>query len=100
MRNAPADGAAAALRARAARPDYRGTLAQVRVPALVVVGREDEFTLVADAELMHRLVAGSALAVVGGAGHLPNLELAAGFNDGFGRFLDTHRLRPASGEER
>ncbi|WP_328603066.1 alpha/beta hydrolase [Amycolatopsis sp. NBC_00345] len=100
MRDAPAEGAAAALRARAERPDYREVLDQVSVPTLVVVGSEDEFTPVADAELMHRLVAGSRLAVVRGAGHLPNLERAAEFNDVFGRFLDTPRLRPASGEER
>jgi len=100
MRDAPAEGAAAALRARAERPDYREVLGQVGVPTLVVVGSEDEFTPVSDGELMHRLVTGSALAVIRGAGHLPNLERAAEFNDVFGRFLDTLRLRPASGEER
>ncbi|SEP52716.1 alpha/beta fold hydrolase [Amycolatopsis saalfeldensis] len=100
MRDAPAEGAAAALRARAERPDYREVLEHLGVSTLVVVGSEDEFTPVSDAELMHRLVAGSALAVVRGVGHLPNLERAAEFNDVFGRFLDTLRLRPASGEER
>ncbi|HEY2057639.1 MAG TPA: alpha/beta fold hydrolase [Amycolatopsis sp.] len=100
MRDAPAEGAAAALRARAERPDYREVLGRVGVPTLVVVGSEDEFTPVSDGELTHRLVTGSALAVIRGAGHLPNLERAAEFNDVFGRFLDTPRLRPASGEER
>ncbi len=88
MRHAPATGAAAALRARAKRPDYRDSLKQVSVPTLVAVGSEDEFTPVADAQLLHRLVAGSELVVLDGAGHLPNLERAAEFNDVFGRFLD------------
>ncbi|WP_037370105.1 alpha/beta fold hydrolase [Amycolatopsis orientalis] len=88
MRGAPAAGAAAALRARAKRPDYRDSLKQVSVPTLVAVGSEDEFTPVSDARLLHQLVAGSELVVLDGAGHLPNLERAAEFNDVFGRFLD------------
>ncbi|MFF4600609.1 alpha/beta fold hydrolase [Amycolatopsis sp. NPDC001319] len=94
MRTAPPAGAAAALRARALRPDYRVTLEQVAVPTLVTVGSEDEFTPVSDAQLVHGLVAGSTLAVLEGAGHLPNLESAAGFNDVFGRFLNALRPRP------
>ncbi|WP_033292297.1 alpha/beta fold hydrolase [Amycolatopsis jejuensis] len=88
MQNAPANGAAAALRARAKRPDYRQTLREVTVPTLVVVGSEDEFTPVADAQLLHQLVPGSELAVLDNAGHLPNLERAAEFNNVLGRFLD------------
>ena len=88
MRDAPAAGAAAALRARAKRPDYRDSLRQVSVPTLVAVGSEDEFTPVADARLLHQLVPGSELVVLDGAGHLPNLERVAEFNDVFGRFLD------------
>ncbi|HWD02056.1 MAG TPA: alpha/beta fold hydrolase [Amycolatopsis sp.] len=92
MRTSPPLGAAAALRARAQRPDYRPVLEKITVPTLVVTGSEDEFTPVADAEAMHRLIPRSELAVVAGAGHLPNLECTAGFNDVFGRFL--HALRP------
>ncbi|HYN95196.1 MAG TPA: alpha/beta fold hydrolase [Pilimelia sp.] len=91
MYAAPAAGAAAALRGRAERPDYRGVLAAASVPAMVVVGREDEFTPVADAEDMHRLIAGSVLAVVEGAAHMPNLERPAEFNGLLRSFLD--RLR-------
>ena len=88
MRDAPAGGAAAALRGRAERPDYTPTLTHVGVPTLVVVGSEDEFTPVADAELMHRLIPGSALAVIDGAGHLPNLEQPEAFNAALHNFLD------------
>ncbi|WP_377272339.1 alpha/beta fold hydrolase [Peterkaempfera sp. SMS 1(5)a] len=87
MAGAPAEGAAAALRGRAERPDYRDLLAKVDVPTLVLVGRDDSYTPVADAEAMHRLVPGSELAVVEGAGHLPNLEQPAEFNRALESFL-------------
>jgi pimeloyl-ACP methyl ester carboxylesterase len=89
MRTTSPEGAAAALRGRAERPDYRESLAQVTVPALIVVGTEDEYTPVSDAELMHRLIPGSSLAVIDGAAHLPNLEREAEFDDVFAQFLKT-----------
>ncbi|MFE1546888.1 alpha/beta fold hydrolase [Streptomyces sp. NPDC058718] len=67
-------GAAAALRGRAERPDYRESLTTVAVPALVVVGRDDTYTPVGDAEEMHALLPDSTLAVIERAAHLPNLE--------------------------
>ncbi|MET7383210.1 alpha/beta hydrolase [Streptomyces sp. NPDC005526] len=87
MTAAPAEGAAAALRGRAERPDYRGLLTRVPVPALVVVGADDTFTPVADAEAMHAALPDSALRVIEGAAHLPNLERPQAFNEALGRFL-------------
>ncbi|MET8145836.1 alpha/beta hydrolase [Sphaerisporangium sp. NPDC005288] len=89
MRDAPAEGAAAALRGRAERPDYSAMLAAVAVPALVVVGRHDEFTPVADAEFMHRRIPRSTLAVIEGAAHMPNLEAPAEFGRALDEFLST-----------
>jgi 3-oxoadipate enol-lactonase len=74
MRSADPTGAAAAQRARADRPDRRADLASVTVPTVVVVGSEDTFTPVSDAELIADGVAGADLVVVNGAAHLPNLE--------------------------
>jgi pimeloyl-ACP methyl ester carboxylesterase len=87
MRNAPAAGAAAALRGRAERPDYTSGLEDVEVPTLVIVGSEDEFTPVADAELIHRKTKGSTLVVVEGAGHLPNLERETEFDEALSTFM-------------
>ncbi|MFB9690003.1 alpha/beta fold hydrolase [Amycolatopsis plumensis] len=87
MRNAPKEGAAAALRGRAERPDYTPTLKHIDVPTLVVVGSEDEFTPVSDAELIQREIGPSTLVVIEGAGHLPNLEREAKFNDALTTFL-------------
>jgi pimeloyl-ACP methyl ester carboxylesterase len=74
------EGAAAALRGRAERPDYVEMLTRVTVPALVVVGRDDEFTPLRDARLMHDRIPDSTLVVVEGAAHMPNLERPAEFN--------------------
>ncbi|USX52481.1 alpha/beta fold hydrolase [Lentzea sp. HUAS12] len=80
MHNAPPEGAAAALRGRAERPDHTGTLATITVPTLVIVGSDDEYTPVGDAEYMHERVPGSTLVVVEGAAHMPNLERPEVFN--------------------
>ncbi|MFJ9345263.1 alpha/beta fold hydrolase [Streptomyces sp. NPDC101237] len=81
------EGAAAALRGRAERPDYRTVLAKVTVPALVVVGADDAYTPVSDAEEMHALLPDAALRVIGAAAHLPNLERPREFNRALAEFL-------------
>jgi pimeloyl-ACP methyl ester carboxylesterase len=88
MRNTPPEGAAAALRGRAERADYVETLTHVAVPALIVVGSDDEYTPISDARLMHECIQDSTLAVIEGAGHLPNLERQTEFNDALRKFLD------------
>jgi 3-oxoadipate enol-lactonase len=87
MAATPAEGAAAALRGRAERRDYRALLADVSVPALIVVGRDDEYTPVRDAEDMRELIPNATLAVINGAGHLPNLEQPTDFNNALRQFL-------------
>jgi pimeloyl-ACP methyl ester carboxylesterase len=94
MRDAPAQGAAAALRGRAERPDYTPGLKSIEVPTLVVVGSEDEFTPVKDAERIHREIAGSTLVVIDGAGHLPNLECETEFNEALSTFLTPSGAKP------
>ncbi|MEU1622280.1 alpha/beta fold hydrolase [Streptomyces sp. NPDC005722] len=89
MRGTSPEGAAAALRGRALRPDYGAVLAAVRVPTLIVVGRDDVYTPVAEAEAMHAAVRGSRLVVVEGAGHLPNLERPDAFDAALLGFLGT-----------
>ncbi|KOV91933.1 alpha/beta fold hydrolase [Streptomyces sp. NRRL B-3648] len=81
------EGAAAALRGRAERPDYRALLTRVTVPALVLVGADDTYTPVSDAEAMHAALPDSALHVIEGAAHLPNLERPEEFNRALAAFL-------------
>ncbi|MFJ3210681.1 alpha/beta fold hydrolase [Streptomyces flaveolus] len=73
-------GAAAALRGRAERPDYRDVLAGVEAPVLIVVGADDVYTPVAEAEAIRRLVPHATLAVIEKAGHLPGVEQPDRFN--------------------
>lgn len=80
-------GAAAALRGRAERPPYEGTLASLTVPALVVVGDHDAYTTRQDAERMHNLLTDSELLWLDGVGHMPNLEATELFNRGLVRLL-------------
>jgi 3-oxoadipate enol-lactonase len=89
MRNTAPEGAAAALRGRAERPDYVGMLPEISVPTLVVVGKDDEYTPVSEAERMRDLIPGARLEVIDGAAHLPNLERQTEFDQAFQHFLNT-----------
>ncbi|GGX77556.1 alpha/beta fold hydrolase [Streptomyces fructofermentans] len=88
MTGAPPEGAAAALRGRAERPDYRALLTRVAVPALVVVGEDDTYTPVAEARAMHEAIEGSVLRVVARAAHLPNLERPEEFDAALAGLLE------------
>ncbi|WP_348538909.1 alpha/beta fold hydrolase [Streptomyces pseudovenezuelae] len=69
------------------RPLRRDQLTRVTVPVLVVVGADDGYTPVSDAEAMHAALPDSTLRVIEGAAHLPNLERPGEFNETLGRFL-------------
>jgi 3-oxoadipate enol-lactonase len=83
-------GAAAALRGRAERPDYRPVLAALDVPALVCAGSADPWS---DAAVTAEIVAClryPELVTIDGAGHLPNLEAEQQFNKALREFLQAH----------
>jgi pimeloyl-ACP methyl ester carboxylesterase len=81
------EGAAAAQRGRAERPDYQPTLAALTVPALVVVGSEDAYTTRVQAERLRDLPRDAELVWLDGVGHMPNLESPEAFNAELIRFL-------------
>jgi pimeloyl-ACP methyl ester carboxylesterase len=87
MRNTRPEGAAAALRGRAERPDYAGVLERFDRPALIVAGDQDAFTTRQDADRMHALLKGSRLLWLSGVGHMPNLEQPELFNAALADFL-------------
>ncbi|MER6070364.1 alpha/beta fold hydrolase [Streptomyces sp. NPDC001817] len=99
MRATDPRGAAAALRGRAERPDYRDTLAAVRQPVLIVVGADDFYTPVAEAEAIHRLVPHATMTVVEKAGHLPGAEQPEPFNTALLDFLTTQVAPGPSGTD-
>jgi len=82
------EGAAAALRGMAEREDQTERLSQISVPSLIVVGKEDPITPVADSEKMHDGIAGSQLVVIENASHVSNIEQPEQFNRALREFLN------------
>jgi pimeloyl-ACP methyl ester carboxylesterase len=93
MTAAPARGAAAALRGRAERRDYGATLLTLELPALVVVGSEDAFTPVDEAESTVKMLRNGRLVVLDGTGHMPNLEATDAFNAALEHWLRSTGIR-------
>ncbi|PJJ05431.1 pimeloyl-ACP methyl ester carboxylesterase [Streptomyces sp. 2333.5] len=87
MTSTAPEGAAAALRGRAERPDYTAQLSQMPVPALVVVGTEDTYTPVSDAREIQVRMPDARLVLIERAAHLPNLERPEEFNAALEDFL-------------
>ena len=83
----PAD-VAAVQRGMAERPDSVDTLKTINVPTLLVTGDEDILTGVNEAELMHRLIAGSELRVFPKAGHYSPWEQPEAVGRVLRQFLD------------
>lgn len=59
--------------------DLRAMVPEIRVPSLVVVGREDVATPPSDARWLHEHLPGSELVVLDGASHLCNIERPSQF---------------------
>jgi len=85
------EGAAAAHKGRALRRDHTSILPRINFPSLIVVGTEDFFTPVPIARLMSDNIPGAELAIIDGAGHLPNMEAPEEFNRQLEGFLKGQR---------
>jgi len=83
------EGAAGALLGMAQRDDQTEFISSIKVPTLIVAGREDAITPPADSEAMHSKIAGSRLIVIENAGHVSNLEQTEQFNDALLAFLNS-----------
>ena len=81
------EGAAAALLGMATREDQTSLLAEIQVPSLILVGRGDPITPVADSETMHEKIRGSRLVVIEDAAHVSNIEQGEVFNRELKSFL-------------
>jgi 3-oxoadipate enol-lactonase len=69
------------------RPDSTSTLAEIRVPTLLLPGANDQIIPLSEAQAMHAVIQGSQLQVISASGHLPNLENPATFNAAIRTFL-------------
>lgn len=81
-------GIAQALIGMAHRNDSTNSLSEIRCPTLILVGNEDKLTPPSDAEKMNSAIPSSELKIINQAGHLPNLEASAVFNQFVGEFLN------------
>lgn len=84
--NNPA-GAAAALRGRAIRPDYRPRLRRLKIPTFVCAGTVDPWSTQEVTEEIVACLDHPEVAILPGVGHLPNLEAPAEFDRRLIRFL-------------
>lgn len=71
--------------------DVMGRLDEIRVPALVIVGREDQMTPPRYAEYLHAHMPACRLVSVEGAGHMVQVERPKELNEAIRCFLDTIR---------
>lgn len=90
MLAAPPVGAAAALRGRAERPDYRPLLAGLDIPAFVCAGSADPWSTGAVTAEIVASLRRPELLEIDGVGHLPNLEAEPQFNAALRAFLVAH----------
>jgi pimeloyl-ACP methyl ester carboxylesterase len=79
MLHAPPAGAAAALRARAERPDYAALLPGLAVPSLVIAGDGDTYAPEPVVEQLVGALPSPRVVRLPGVGHLPNLEAPKAF---------------------
>lgn len=77
----------AAIGAMLDRPDSTPGLARITCAALVIAGDQDAIVPLAEAEAMQRALSRSRITVIGGAGHMSNLEQPDAFSRALEDFL-------------
>jgi pimeloyl-ACP methyl ester carboxylesterase len=76
------------LHALAERKETCDQLPEIKIPVLIMVGKEDKITPIAAAEQMHDKILNSKLEIIQHAGHLSNLENPTAFNTHLVKFLE------------
>ena len=71
-----------------ARPDRTALLEALRLPTLLLCGREDSWSPVARHEAMAQLIPGSNLVVVPDCGHMCTMERPEAVTDALRRWLE------------
>jgi len=75
------------LHALAERTETCTKLYKIKVPVLIMVGKEDEITPPDVALLMHEKIKGSIIHLIDHAGHLSNMENSEEFNEYLNKFV-------------
>ncbi len=87
------EGIAAALHGMAQRPDMTGSLNQIAVKTMVVVGEHDEISPAEEMRGIADAIPGSTFVVIPTSGHMAPMENAAAVNNALRRFLSEPPLR-------
>lgn len=81
------------LYALSRRKETCSDLVSIRIPVLIVVGREDKITPLDAARLMQKSIKGSILNIIEHAGHLSNIENSYDFNDQLLKFVSSVKFK-------
>lgn len=84
----------ATLLALAARTETCSKLAEIRMPVLIMVGKEDTITPPAAARFMQKNIKGSILQIIEHASHLSNIENPYEFNEQLVKFVSSLKCQP------
>ena len=84
----PVISIARTMSAIAQRIETASILEDIKVPALILCGSEDQLTPPKQSEFMHEHIKGSVYYVIEGAAHLSNLEQPEAFNQHLENFLN------------
>ena len=82
-------GYAATLRGLAERPDSTPVLPKIDCPTLLIVGRQDPLSTVAEMNAMARAIPASQIVEIDGAGHVTPMEKPEEVNRAMGEFLSS-----------
>ena len=80
-------GYAATSRGLAERPNFTPLLSQIDCPTLLIVGRQDAISTVAEMNSMARAIPGSRIVEIDGAGHVTPMESPAAVSEAVEEFL-------------
>jgi len=80
-------GICGVLLAQAARTDMTHVLPKIKVPTLIMIGENDNFTPLSSSQMMNEKIADSELKIIPKAGHISNLENTLEFNRNLTEFL-------------
>jgi 3-oxoadipate enol-lactonase len=69
------------------RLNFFDRLSKIKIPTLIMVGKDDPGTPVAASEAMHKKISNSKLVIIKSARHLPNVEQSEVFNTNLLTFL-------------
>jgi 3-oxoadipate enol-lactonase len=83
----PEQSLVSTLLALSVRKETCSKLAAIKIPVLIMVGKEDKITPPSAAQSMHEIINGSYLHIIEHSGHLSNLENPGEFNALLKKFL-------------